>query len=290
MALTQHHEPDYVLGHSEVEIVRLIQQAQLCHDSTRRLFQDAGIVPGMRVLDVGSGPGDVALLLATMVGPHGEVVGIERNRESLRLARQRVRFAGHGNVQFIEADIEEGISDGTFDAVAGRFVLMYVQDPVATLRSFVRSLRPGGIVAFQEYDFTLPPIAYPPSPLQVRMIEWQLRAFAVAGVERSMGFKLPSVMRAAGLERPQLRLEALTGIQASSTIFGMAASLVRSLLPTLVSHGIATEEEVGIDTLEQRLRDEVIRNDGVLMRPIHANAWGRRLPYDDRARLGMMPV
>ena len=91
-----------------------------------------------------------------------------------------------------------------------------------------------------------------------------------------MGLKLPNVMRAAGLEQPQLRLEALTATDAGSTVFEMAVNLVRSLIPTLLEHDFVTEEEIDSDTLEQRLRDEVPANDGVLMRPIHASAWGRK--------------
>lgn len=65
----------YVLGHTEAELKRLTTQARLIDPITRRFLVSAGVVPGMRVLDVGSGAGDLAILLAAMVGPEGEVVG-----------------------------------------------------------------------------------------------------------------------------------------------------------------------------------------------------------------------
>ena len=65
-------------------------QHQIYGTATRELFVTAGIGPGMRVLDVGSGAGDVALLAADLVGPTGEVVGIEVAPETIAVAEQRV--------------------------------------------------------------------------------------------------------------------------------------------------------------------------------------------------------
>jgi ubiquinone/menaquinone biosynthesis C-methylase UbiE len=78
-------DPGYVMGRSDHETRRLTHQAQLYGPITRRLLLDAGIGPGMRVLDVGSGAGDVALLLADVVGPTGEVVGIDTNTDILEV-------------------------------------------------------------------------------------------------------------------------------------------------------------------------------------------------------------
>jgi 2-polyprenyl-3-methyl-5-hydroxy-6-metoxy-1,4-benzoquinol methylase len=80
----------YVLGHSEREIDRLIAQAGFIEPITRRFFVEAGIAPGMTILDVGCGVGDVAFLAAELVGPSGEVVGIDRlHRRSLSLGAER---------------------------------------------------------------------------------------------------------------------------------------------------------------------------------------------------------
>ena len=83
------------------ETDRLLRQARIFGPYTRRLFQDAGIVPGMRVLDVGSGAGDVALILGDMVGTSGTVMGIDINAELLETARARADAAGLQNVAFM---------------------------------------------------------------------------------------------------------------------------------------------------------------------------------------------
>ncbi len=127
---------DYPLGNTDAEHERLIRQAARVAPTTERFFREAGIGPGQRVLDIGSGVGDVAMLVARLVGPSGEVVAIERDPKSIAKARARVTEAGFHNVSFNESDVGE-IPDGKpFDAAVGRFILMYLPDPVAALRQF----------------------------------------------------------------------------------------------------------------------------------------------------------
>ena len=80
----------YPLGRSEAETRRLVLQNQIFGPLTRQFLQAAGINRGMKVLDLGSGAGDVAMLLADLVGPEGEVVGVDMNADILETARARV--------------------------------------------------------------------------------------------------------------------------------------------------------------------------------------------------------
>ena len=84
----------YTMGRTQGEEERLIQQSQLYDAVTRRFFREAGISSGMKVLDIGSGPGDVALTAAELVGPEGAVVGVDVNPEILETARARAQAAG----------------------------------------------------------------------------------------------------------------------------------------------------------------------------------------------------
>ena len=111
----------YVLGHAKQELDRLSTQARVIDPLTRRLLIEAGIRPGMRVLDVGSGAGHVAFLAAELVGDAGEVVGVDRSQVALASARagataQRVR-----NVSFQAGDPIEMTFEQSFDAVIGRY-------------------------------------------------------------------------------------------------------------------------------------------------------------------------
>src|SRR5687768_6656638 len=143
----------YVLGHSKQELERLARQAMLIDPITRRGFLKAGLAPGMRVLDVGSGVGDVAFLAASLVGSTGEVVGTDRVALALETARSRASALGFSNVSFVEGDPTSLTFDQPFDAVVGRYVLMFQADSVALLHGVARHAKPGGIVAFHEPDW-----------------------------------------------------------------------------------------------------------------------------------------
>jgi ubiquinone/menaquinone biosynthesis C-methylase UbiE len=151
--LTSSSISGYPLGSTDAEQERLIRQAARLEALTERFFCDAGISPGQRVLDIGSGVGDVAMLAARLVGPSGEVVGIERDSRSITRAGARATEAGLHNVNFIQCDVHEVLNDKPFDAVVGRLILMFLSDPVAALRSFFRLVRPGGVLAFQEQSW-----------------------------------------------------------------------------------------------------------------------------------------
>ncbi len=86
---------------------RLEAQARVIDPLTERLFRAAGLVPGMRVLELGSGAGDVSMLAARLVGREGAVVGVEFSAEAIATARRRVHEAGFRNVSLLEGDIRE---------------------------------------------------------------------------------------------------------------------------------------------------------------------------------------
>jgi ubiquinone/menaquinone biosynthesis C-methylase UbiE len=98
-------DPTYTLGVSDGETRRLIAQSALIDRPTRRFLGDAGIAPGMRVLEIGSGAGDVTIAAARLVGPSGLVAGVDRNGAILATARRRAAEAGLVNLTFVEADL-----------------------------------------------------------------------------------------------------------------------------------------------------------------------------------------
>src|SRR5215468_6248411 len=140
---TNESSTDYALGYTDAEQERLIRQAAIIAPITERLFREAGIGSGHRVLDLGSGMGDVAMLVARLVGPLGEVVGIERDANSIAHARARIDATGLCNVSFIQGDVGEIVSDQLFDAAVGRLILQFLPDPIGVLRSVYRLVRPG---------------------------------------------------------------------------------------------------------------------------------------------------
>jgi SAM-dependent methyltransferase len=277
--MNEKYLPDdtYTLGSSQEETRRLQAQAQLLDPSTRRLFEQAGIKAGLKVLDLGSGAGDVALLLADMVGPGGTVVGVERDTSILQTARARVAAAGWSHVTFQAEDIENIQLDGEFDAIVGRHILMHLRSPTVVLHQLVRQLRPGGIVAFQEADWvhgTLLP-AHPPCPLWKQTMDWIGEGFRRAGVPVRIGLDMYTAFLDAGLPAPQLGCETAIGAGADWPGYTIAAEAVRSLLPLILKFGIATAEEVAVETLEERLRAEAVSQRAVVLGTGLVTAWTR---------------
>jgi SAM-dependent methyltransferase len=275
--VTNNATASYALGDTEHERRRLQQQSDLIGGFTRHVLEQAGIAPGMNVLDIGSGAGDVALLLADMVSPDGRVVGIDRNPAILSTAQRRVAATGHTNVELVAGDINDPdlALDTDFDAAVGRLVLMYNPDIVAALRAARKRVTPGGIVAFQEADFTFFCHSVPSTPLVTSVHDWISGAFAAGGSDPHVGFKLPQLFTRAGLPRPHLQFNAYMGSGHEFRGYEFAAATVRSLLPIIERSGIATAAEIGIDTLADRLRAEATAADTTFTTVSLIAAWTR---------------
>ena len=142
----------YALGNTDAEHARLMRQAEWLAPHTARLFREAGIGTGHRVVDLGCGVGDVSLIAAQLVGPSGAVIGVERDPRSVERGRARMRDRGLNQVRILQSDVGKVAIDQPFDAAVGRYILMFLADPSAVLRSTARLVRPGGVAAFQEPD------------------------------------------------------------------------------------------------------------------------------------------
>jgi SAM-dependent methyltransferase len=255
----------YVLGHSEREFDRLSTQARLIDLITRQIFRAAGIVPGMRVLDVGSGAGDVAFLAAEMVGDTGEVVGAERVPAAVAAARARADVRGLRNVVFREGDPAEMAFEGPFDAVIGRYVLMFQRDPTTMLRKLAMHVRPGGVVVFHETDWD-GVRSFPPVPTYDRCCRWIIETFRLHGTESRMGIKLHTTFVTAGLPAPLMQLASLiSGGVNSAEHMQLIADIAGTLLPEMERLGVATAAEVDVATLAERMRNEALASGSVMV-------------------------
>ena len=244
---------NYLLGHSEHELERLAVQARLIEPITLGFLRDAGLVPGMRVLDVGTGLGDVAFLAAEFVGTDGHVVGVDRSTAALAKARARADAMSLLNVSFREGDPTQMTFDRPFDAVVGRYVLEFQADPAAMLRKLADHVRPGGVIVFHELD-SAGASSYPPAPIYDRCCEWWIEMLRLTGADHRMGLKLHATFLAAGLEAPRMRLEAFIGggPTCADYLRKGATDLIGGVLPEMERLGVATAAEVGLDTLGER--------------------------------------
>lgn len=145
-------DEDYIIGTNDLEVKRLGLQHTLWRESALGAWRRAGIRPGMRVLDLGCGPGYASFDLAELVGPEGEVVGVDQSEFFLKALEHGARIRGLDNIRTVHAAIDAfDWPDVEFDAVWTRWVLCFLPDPKSALDGIVRSLRPGGVFVAQEY-------------------------------------------------------------------------------------------------------------------------------------------
>jgi SAM-dependent methyltransferase len=266
-------ETQYVLGHSEEELERLRTQARLIDPITQRFFYEAGIKPGMYVLDVGCGAGDTTMLLGEMIGESGGVVGVDRAAGAIAAARAKGRE--RANLTFIQGDPSEMRFDRAFDAVVGRYVLMFQSHPATMLRSLASHLRPGGLIAFHELDYR--GITSSPSlPTFDRLTHWTAETTRLYGADPHMGAKLLAAFVTAALPTPSVRVEALSAKGADSAdLLLLMRNLTRSLLPEMERRGVASRAEVDVDTLFDRMYGEAVATDSVVVGHLQVAAWCR---------------
>jgi ubiquinone/menaquinone biosynthesis C-methylase UbiE len=265
---------DYILGHDERELQRLARQASFYEEVTTGVFVRAGIGPGMRVLDLGCGSGDVSLIAAKLVGPSGSVVAIDRAPDAVRTTQLRADAAGCRWVRAEQGELETYVAQQPFDAIVGRFVFVYVRDPAVALRNLLRSLRPGGIVALHEMDCRSVR-SIPELPIVREMLRWIITAYERVGFEPDMGSHLAQTYVRAGLPLPQLIGTARIESGPDAATYEYFADTLRSAQPVIEKLGIATLQEMDLDTLAARFRDAAVAANACIQNPVLVGAWAR---------------
>jgi ubiquinone/menaquinone biosynthesis C-methylase UbiE len=264
----------YALGSTDAEHERLIWQAERFAPLTERLFREAGIGPGQRVLDIGSGVGDVALLAARLVGSSGEVVGIERDARSIARAQARVTDAGLHNVSFVQCDLSQIPDSKSFDAAVGRFILMWLPDPVSVLRSVSRLVRLGGVLAFQEPYWAPLLSLLAPLPLWSAAASLIYKTFQLSGANPELGPALYQAFQEAGLPGPAMRLEMPLG--KGPEFAQWFYDILCTLRPQILKFNLPIGPLGDIDTLVERLQVEGKFSDSVVSFPPPVGAWARK--------------
>ena len=264
----------YVMGYDERERRRLALQASILNPFTEHLLRRAGISSGMHVLDIGCGVGDVSLLAARMVGRGGSVTSLDLDGRALEILRERARAEALNNIECIEGNVHEQSSVRRFDAVIGRHILIHSKDPLEVLRRSAAMLQPRGLAVFHEYDFSIKHRAWPPTPLRDRLMEVFDQFFEHACFS-NVGSRLWTLLAEAGFENPDCRVEYPIDGSPDSPYYLWITESLRSILPHAVALGIVTEGEIGIDTLEERLKAENVATKSCVPAPAMIGAFAR---------------
>jgi ubiquinone/menaquinone biosynthesis C-methylase UbiE len=266
----------YVLGHTDLERRRLALQASIINPLTENFLRRAGVSAGMRVLELGCGIGEVSLIAARLVGPHGHLHCIDIDAAAIEVARGRARSAGHDHVAFEQTEVSQHVPTRAYDAVIGRHILIHVPDAPAVLRQAVAMVHLGGLIAFQEHDLSYWPHGYPELPLSRFVMELLSECYRRSVLRPNIGAQLFWLMQEAGLPPPECRLESVMDGGPHSPVYEWVAESIRSLLPRMEELGMTTASAMDIDTLKERLRGEAIAKRGVLIAPAIIGAFARK--------------
>jgi SAM-dependent methyltransferase len=263
---------EYALGSSDAEHERLIRQAAWLTTPTERFFRRAGIGPGQRVLDLGSGVGDVALIAGRLVGSTGEVIGAERDARAIARATARMAELGLKHVRFTQTDVADLPMAQPFDAAVGRYILMFVRDPVAALRDISRLVRPGGIVAFQEPSWKAFLEACASLPLWRASADLMSATFDRTGANTRMGCDLSAAFVRAGLPEPETHTDTLIGAE------HWMPDVLQSLGPQIQALKLPLAPIGDLSTLYERLLEEAAARNIPVPLPAMLGAWVRKPP------------
>ena len=260
----------YALGSTDTEHQRLIRQATWLAVHTERLFREAGIGPGQRILDLGSGVGDVALIASRLVGSSGEVVGIERDPRSIARATARMAEADVRNVSFTQSDAAQIPRDKPFDAAVGRYILMFLPDPIAVLRSLSQVVRPGGVLAFQEPNWGSFHLMCARLPLWRAGAALMEETFQRSGANTKLGPALSRIFQEAGMPAPSTRTDILHGAEQ------WMPDCLHSLRPQMTQFNLSPETLGDFETFSERLYAEVKAFKANTPLPDLVSAWSRK--------------
>jgi ubiquinone/menaquinone biosynthesis C-methylase UbiE len=247
----------YPLESSERERRRLKLQGDALIPLTERMLELAGVGPGSRVLELGCGGGDVTLLLGRRVGRSGSVLAIDSNREQIDYAEARVTEAGLRNVTFAHVDLNEFNPTERYDAVVGRYILIYVENPEKIVERASQWVVPGGAMAFLEMNFfrgvrsTIWPQA---SAMTNRAIEFIADVMLDAGIIPHMAARLPSMLARYG----RVQTETAAPLQFGASSVELPLEAVRSVIPVAHKLGRIDADYYDVDAL---LADELVGRD-----------------------------
>jgi len=261
----------YVIEGGQAGKQRLRLLATVLQPTTSRLFDRFDLHPGMSCLDVGCGGGDVTLLLADRVGPNGRVLGIDFDRDILRLAQAEAQHAGVTHVEYRWADAENLQLPATFHLVYARFLLSHLPNARQALAGMIAAALPGGWILTEDVDFP-GHFCYPESRAFERYGELYQEVVRRKGADPTLGRKLPVLFLEAGLA--DVQLEVIQPTFRTGPGKRLAAVTMARIAEAVIAEGLTDAAEIQAITteLEVYARDERT----LMSAPRIVQCWGRR--------------
>ena len=261
--------PSYTMGYSD-EFEKLLDRRNAGINATHLLPY---LKPGLRVLDLGCGPGTISVGLAKVVEP-GELHGIDMEESQIKIARAAATAGGHDNAVFRTGDVTRlSYEDDTFDVAHCHALLMHVRDTQAVLAEVKRVLKSGGLVSAREM---IGSASFSEPELDGLADAWVTfsKLLEANGGHPQMGKELPGKFLQAGFSA----IHASASFDYYGTVedvafyhtFAVAWFFSSQTVEAAIKHGLATREQF---EKWRRLLDQWKNSPGA----VSAIAWGEAI-------------
>jgi ubiquinone/menaquinone biosynthesis C-methylase UbiE len=236
-------------GRKRLQIISRILQP-----TTLNLLQRAGIREGMDCLDVGCGGGDVTLEMAGLVGPEGNVVGIDMDDMKLRLAQQDAEQRRLRNVTFRSGDARQLEEESSYDVVYARALLTHLSSPGTVVEKMFRAARQGGAVVVEDVDLS-GQFCYPKCRAFERYVELNREVMRRRGGDPDIGPKLPALLLSAALQDVQIGLVQPVFMKGQDKLIFQVT--MEAISDAVIAEGLASKAEINsiIDELDNFARN-----------------------------------
>jgi len=228
-----------MLASGERSALRLRLIDRIFGPATREFLLACGLRRGWRVAEIGCGVGLVSFWMAKR---GASVVAVDGKQAQIETAAKCAREQGIANLEFHVADAyNTGLQRTSFDLVYSRFLMCHLPEPVRALREMRELLKPGGVLACEDYD-QQSVACEPPSPAYKRLNQISDGMDRAFGVNSNIGPGLPRLFLEAGMTSPRVTM------RQNAFLCGEEKRLWELTLeearPAIVERGVATEEDL----------------------------------------------
>ena len=266
-------EKEYLFGTNEPELARLQFQHEVWRPMTDPFLQRLGIQKEWKCLDAGAGPGFVSMDLRKLVGDNGEITLLEPSTYYINSFKSVAEKNNWSNIKYVQGTVEESELPGNYyDFIFSRWVISFVPDPEKFVSNLVKALKPGGILAIEDYNYDGLSL-FPKGGAWDRMPEVMKNYYKFGGGDPYVASKLPGLYRKCGLELIDYKPFSMAG-GPESGVMEWAHRFFEIHVPIMVEKGIISSDDGKAYREDWQAHRE--NPDAIFFSPVVVDAAGRK--------------
>lgn len=241
-------EKDYLLGVNDFELDRLHFQHGVWKEVTDGFLSKLGVQKGWKVLDAGSGPGFVSFDIRKLIGDTGEITALEPSEIYLNHFKNYSIQNKWLNAKAVLGTAENAeLPENYYDLVFSRWVIGFVPDPELFISKLVKTLKPGGIIALEDYAFHGLNLI-PRGGAYEKLPQYVTEYWKISGGDLRIAERIPGIFKKLGLEQIVYKPNAIAG-SSSSGIFKWHDLFISHHIPLMIEKSIMPAD-IGREILE----------------------------------------